>query len=89
MDPAQTARFREAMRELRRLRRRGGAYAWDLFVDLADANRFVETYLVASWIEHLRQHERVTAEDRAAEERVHETLVTGSESRVTHLVRNT
>lgn len=88
VDPSQTERFKEAMQELRPLRRRGGAYAWDLFVDLADSSRFVETYLVASWIEHLRQHERVTAEDRAAEERVHETLVKGSERRVTHLVRS-
>ncbi|MGH9382088.1 MAG: MFS transporter [Thermoanaerobaculia bacterium] len=86
VESSRVAEFQEAMQELRRLRRRGGAYAWGLFADLTDSTRFLESYLVASWLEHLRQHERVTDEDRAAEERVRETLVPGSERRVTHLV---
>lgn len=42
-------------------RRRTGAYQWGLYRDLSDPERFVETFLVSSWAEHLRQHHRVTA----------------------------
>jgi len=31
--------------------------------------RFVEWFLVESWAEHLRQHERVTIDDREVEAR--------------------
>jgi MFS family permease len=61
------SRFREAMQVVGRARRRTGAERWGLFQDAADPYRFMETFLVASWEEHLRQHqERATAGDRAA-----------------------
>ena len=34
--------------------RRDGAYAWGVFEDAADESRMVETFLVESWLEHLR-----------------------------------
>jgi hypothetical protein len=37
--------------------------------DPADAGRYVESFLVESWIEHMRQHERITLADREIEER--------------------
>jgi hypothetical protein len=49
-------------------RRRDGAYAWGVFEDIAHEERFIETFLVDSWNEHLRQHRRVTKADRALEE---------------------
>lgn len=52
--------FAEAMRHVERHRRRTGAYRWDLFRDLAAPHRFVETFVVESWGEHLRQHRRTT-----------------------------
>jgi MFS family permease len=51
-------------------RRRDGAYAWGIFEDTAHEGRFVETFLVDSWSEHLRQHRRVTKADRARKEAV-------------------
>jgi|CXWL01.1.fsa_nt_gi MFS family permease len=69
IDPAQHYAFREAMRELRRIRMRDGALEWGLFADVNDAGRQLEVFLVASWLEHLRQHERVTVADREHEER--------------------
>jgi MFS family permease len=64
--PAHHAAFRERMRLLGHARRRTGAERWGLFQDSADPDRFVETFLVATWEEHLRQHgERSTAGDRA------------------------
>ena len=66
-------------------RRRDGAYRWDVYEDTAEQGRFVETFVVASWIEHLRQHERVTNADRLQEEVVLRFQLTG-EAKVTHFV---
>lgn len=38
--------------------RRDGAYAWGVFEDTAERGRLIETFVVESWLEHLRQHER-------------------------------
>ncbi len=65
-------------------RRRDGAYAWGVFEDAAEPGRFVETFLVESWLEHLRQHERVTQADRLSQERVHRFLL--QPEKITHLI---
>jgi len=41
-----------------------------IYRDIAVANRFVETFLVHSWTERLREHERQTIAERELEERV-------------------
>ncbi len=64
------AAFTAAMRPVARSRRRTGALRWELFRDGTDPTRFVESYLVATWAEHLHQHQRrQTGADRAFEER--------------------
>jgi hypothetical protein len=45
----------------------------------------VETFLAESWLEHLRQHERVTHADRALQEAVRRFDLDGS-PKVTHLI---
>ena len=65
-------------------RKRDGAYAWGIFQDTADPSRFVETFLLESWIEHLRQHERVTRSDQLVEQQVRQFL--REPVRVTHLI---
>ena len=63
------AAFADAMRHVGRSRRRTGALRWELFRDGSDPTRFVESYLVGTWAEHLRQHEnRLTGADRRFEE---------------------
>jgi MFS family permease len=57
-----------ALEKLSHERRRDGAYDWGLFEDSAESSRFLETFLVESWLEHLRQHERVTNADRVLQE---------------------
>jgi MFS family permease len=53
--------FSTLMQYIEGHRRRTGGYQWTLFRDLSDSERFVETFLVSSWAEHLRQHHRHTA----------------------------
>jgi hypothetical protein len=58
------------MRDIERLRRRDGAIGWSLYEDAEDPHTMVEVFLVESWAEHLRQHERPTRADIAVRERV-------------------
>ena len=67
-----------------RSRRRTGALRWELFCDGGEATRFVESYLVGTWAEHVRQHEnRLTGADRRFEEQARRYTV--GEPEVAHL----
>ena len=77
--------FLEAIAKLEHARRRDGAYAWGIFEDTAEQGRMVETFLVESWMEHLRQHERVTNADRVVQDAVDRFHADG-EPKVTHFV---
>jgi MFS family permease len=84
--PERHERFRDAMREVGRARRRTGAERWGLFQDGAAPEDFVETFVVATWEEHLRQHsERSTAGDRAALAEATAMAVASGPPRVRHL----
>jgi len=85
IDPKNRKPFLAALNRLEKERRRDGAYAWAVFEDTAEEGRMVETFLVESWIEHLRQHERVTNADRLIEEKVHHFQIHGV-PKVTHLI---
>jgi MFS family permease len=63
VDAADAERFVPAMEELGRIRRRDGAYRWDLYADLERPGCYLETFVVDSWSEHLRQHGRLTVAD--------------------------
>ncbi len=67
--------FLAAIDEYGRERRRDGAYAWGIFEDTQETGRFIETFLIESWLElrHLRQ--RVTKADRLLEEEIRQLLV--------------
>jgi predicted MFS family arabinose efflux permease/quinol monooxygenase YgiN len=73
--PDHTDAFLAEMKHVRRSRRRTGAINWGVYVDIAETNRFIETFTVRSWSEHLAQHhERQTGLDNAIELRVHRLL---------------
>jgi MFS family permease/quinol monooxygenase YgiN len=62
--PDKVSDFFAAIQEMRRIRRRDGAIHWGVYEDTAQPGTVVETFTVESWLEHLRQHDRVTNADR-------------------------
>ena len=85
IDPYNREAFLRALEKLAHERRRDGAYAWGVFEDAGDEGRFLETFLVESWLEHLRQHERVTNADRILQIAVHRYHLEGT-PKVTHFI---
>jgi len=83
--PADRGPFLEAHERLGSERRRDGAFEWEVFEDLSQEGRFLETFKLDSWLEHLRQHERVTHADREQQELVHRFQLEGKPM-VSHLI---
>jgi MFS family permease len=83
LEPEREVEFLQVMRGYERIRRRDGAFQWGIFRDLEHPTRYLETFLVDSWAEHLRQHERLTRADRGVTERI-QGLVRGTPT-VRHL----
>ncbi|MGA8430271.1 MAG: MFS transporter [Candidatus Sulfotelmatobacter sp.] len=82
--PEKETEFVKTMQAYARIRRRDGAYEWGIFGDTEVAHRYLEFFLVDSWAEHLRQHERQTQADRELEERLRSSLAASPEVR--HLI---
>jgi MFS family permease len=80
----QRIEFVAAMQAVRKMRRRNGAYFWELFHDSADPARYIECFMDESWLEHLRQHERVSVADREIQRRVKQYLRKGESTRSSH-----
>lgn len=83
--PERREAFLGAIRNLEQERRRDGAYSWDVFEDAAESGRFLETFMVASWLEHLRQHQRVTNADRIVQDAISQ-FDAAAEPKVTHFI---
>ncbi|CAI0976596.1 MFS transporter [Serratia proteamaculans] len=61
--PEDRPQFLRTLQRLSRVRRRDGAYAWGLTEHTADPQCVMEWFMVESWAEHLRQHQRVSHAD--------------------------
>jgi MFS family permease len=55
--------FLSALKRVRRARLRTGAVEWAVYRDAEQPDQFIETFIVPTWEEHLRQHDRRTATD--------------------------
>jgi len=71
IDPSEAAAFRKAVQELEKVRKRSGALSWAVYEDKEKPQCYVEVFVVESWLEHLRQHERHTVNDQSIKARVH------------------
>jgi hypothetical protein len=78
------AEFVESIHQYERIRRRDGASRWGIFHDVEAVERYFEIFLVDSWAEHQRQHERQTRADRELEQRLRSYVVRDPE--VHHLI---
>ncbi|HLJ16267.1 MAG TPA: MFS transporter [Bryobacteraceae bacterium] len=86
IEPSTAPDFTRAVHALGQIRRRDGAIRWGLFADPAHPGRYIESFLVESWGEHLRQHERVTVSDRIVEERAQSFHIGEHPPAVTHWI---
>ena len=86
IDPKTAEEFVLAMKEIKEIRLRDGAIRWNLLRDSGDPQRFMEIWVTESWGEHLRQHERITAEDRKAEVRAQAFHVGPRPPEITHFI---
>jgi len=82
--PERKADFVETIHQYERVRRRDGASQWGIFYDTEAGDRYVEVFLVSSWAEHQRQHERQTQADRELAQRLRSYVVEPPEVR--HLI---
>ncbi len=81
---ADRAAFFATLTQVAHERKRDGAYDWGIFEDTAHPGQLVEIFFLDSWLEHLRQHVRVTRSDRLAEDALRRHVRTPP--RITHYV---
>ena len=74
VDKPNCAAFLGAIDEMGRERKRDGAFAWGVFEDAAESGRFLETFLIGSWLEMQYLRERVTNADRMLENEIRQLL---------------
>jgi hypothetical protein len=84
VNPEGVSEFINTMRKYGRIRRRDGASRWGICRDLENPALYIETFVVSSWAEHLRQHDRPTRADRHLEDQLRNC--TASEPKVRHLL---
>ena len=84
VQPTKRAEFVIAMSAVREMRRRNGAYFWELFHESSDLGLYLECFMDESWIEHLRQHERASVADREILQRAKVFMVEGETTKSTH-----
>lgn len=66
----QSESFLQLIKRFKESRLRDGAFNWYLFQDPERRNIYIETFILSSWFEHLRQHERVTEDDKGLQQAI-------------------
>jgi MFS family permease len=87
VEPARFSEFVSALRRFHSVRQRDGAIRWDVWEDVAEPGRVIESFVVESWIEHQRQHARVTRTDQLDQETLNAFHVGDQSPVVRHLLR--
>jgi branched-subunit amino acid transport protein len=86
IDPINRKDFEQAMEEYGHTRKRDGAFSWGIFEDVERPGHYQEYFLVESWLEHERQHHRVTEADIEIENKVMQYHLGKSRPIARHLI---
>ncbi len=78
--------FLAAMTSLKTIRMRDGAFRWNLFREAGSEYRFIESFIVQSWAEYMRQQERFTVSDGGVVDIVRSCQKEGESVVVRHFV---
>ena len=70
IDESDVLEFLTAMSDRKRIRRRDGARNWSLLRDLAETDLWIERYQSPTWLEYVRQNQRMTEDDAAVWDRI-------------------
>jgi MFS family permease len=86
IDPKHQDEFSHAMKDLSIIRKRDGAFFWGLFRHDVYPDIYIEAFMIDSWAEHLRQHERITVADRSVEDRAFSFHIGNKPPVVSHFI---
>jgi quinol monooxygenase YgiN len=78
VDPRCATHFRKVMDFVARSRKRSGATRWSLLEDAERPGQWAEFFSCASWMDYLRQNERMMETDRMRDEEIRNCLVAGT-----------
>ena len=86
IDTSDEVAFSAAIRDMRLVRQRGGALSWAVYHDTENTQRHLEVFVIESWLDHLRQHDHFSANDKAIHARVLAFHKGDSLPKVSHLI---
>jgi len=84
--PDEDRAFLDTISRMKASRRRDGATFWRVYKDLGEPSRYVERFIVASWVDYLRQRARATVADQTLEAEVRAFLANGESARMSHYI---
>lgn len=86
VDPGRLDDFLNAVYALRTIRMRDGAFRWNLFKEAGSGDRFIESFLVESWVDYMRQQKRFTVSDGGVADTVRSCQKEGEPVIIRHFV---
>ena len=87
LEPGNEKEFLSLMQQWGKARRRDGASDWNILQDTRQEQVYMEYFVVSSWLDHLRQHERITRQDARLQLRIRELQRNGTQPTITHYVK--
>jgi predicted MFS family arabinose efflux permease len=86
IDPKLSNEFEQNVRELGRMLRSEGMAYWELFQDPTDIGHYIEIRIADTWTDHLRQHEYVTKNVQAMENRIRTLIKDSPQPIISHYI---
>jgi MFS family permease len=87
VQPSSRTLFISTLMQLGQIRLRDGATSWQYFEQVMEPEYFVELFTLPSWLDHLRQHERITKQDATIQIKIKDYLQEGTVAEVMRFIR--